>query len=242
MIARILQQNGFSEKEANVYLTVLAKGEVTIGQIATQSHINRTTVYSIVDGLEQKGIVFRFQKHSTTYISALSPRILVERFKSQADEAQRVLPDLLDLAYASPLRPRLRFFEGVDGLKRIFDEFALSSTEPVGVTNYASMPQELLVYIRNHIVPTRKKRGISARFLLPDNELNREIQSRDEYALMQHRIRSFPWGDISVELSLFGTESVSFSSFKSDEMFGVIIDSRAMYDCLKNMFEMLWGR
>lgn len=48
---------GLTEKEAKVYLANLALGPTTILQITRGAELKRTTVYSIIESLKQKGLI-----------------------------------------------------------------------------------------------------------------------------------------------------------------------------------------
>lgn len=240
MFEQALVENGLSEKEAKVYLTVLEYGELTVSQIATKSQIKRTTVYHIVEELKRKGIVSCNTKKSIQYISALSPKILIERFQKSTHLAEQILPDLLQLSYSSPLKPRIQFFDGFDGIKQILNQFAASKEDPLVFTDYEKMPEKLLKFIRKEIVPKRAKKKTYTRLIVPDNKRNREIQLKDVKKHTEHKLMKFPLANNPIEILLFDDSKVGFLSFNQDEMFGIIIDSKAIHQTLKNLFLMLW--
>ncbi len=241
MTEQILIENGLSEKEAKVYLSVLAGGELTFSHIALKTHIKRTTIYHIVDMMKTKGLLSLIKRGGVQYVSALSPRILIERFKDASLHAEHMLPDLLDLAYASPLKPRLQFFEGMSGIKEILSKFAHSKHPSMGFTNYEKMPKELFQYIRQKIIPLRKKNRHHARLIAPNTDFNRSIQKQDSRSMTEHRMAPFTTSNNRIELLLFGESNIAFLSFAKDEMFGVIVDSKAIYSMLENIFLLVWS-
>ena len=56
-LIEILKEIGLSENEAEVYLTSLSLGPTTILKIAKSSGIGRTTVYSVIETLKNKGLI-----------------------------------------------------------------------------------------------------------------------------------------------------------------------------------------
>lgn len=71
MINHILQQLGFSDKEQSVYLSILHAGRITPARLSRQTGLNRTTVYSVAQMLQQKGVISEDATAPTlTYISA----------------------------------------------------------------------------------------------------------------------------------------------------------------------------
>ena len=57
-----LQNYGFSEKEAKVYLTTLELGSSPASSIARRSEINRATVYTLLEELKKRGMAMETTK------------------------------------------------------------------------------------------------------------------------------------------------------------------------------------
>ncbi|MEN9561257.1 MAG: hypothetical protein RIQ56_530 [Candidatus Parcubacteria bacterium] len=240
MIEEILAENGFSQKEAQVYIATLALGEAPLAKIAEKAHLERTTVYSIVSAMKEKGIVSLIKRRGIQYVSALPPRVLIDRFKHSVHRAELVLPQLLNLAYSSPLKPRIRLYEGMNGLKEILREFSYSKEQPMVFTDYEQMPAELDRYIRREVVPQRRKLGVVAHLIAPRNATNIRIQSEDSSRHAEHRLIDFPRAKNPIEILLFEKSMIGFLSFTQQEVFGLLIDSAAIYQTLRNLFELVW--
>ncbi|MBD3331102.1 hypothetical protein GF354_06300 [Candidatus Peregrinibacteria bacterium] len=241
MYKEILTQNGFTSKEAKVYLSVLEIGEATMSMIARKTKLARPTVYDIVYDLQKKGVLFINQKKGLKYVSALAPRILIDRFKHAFTKAESILPDLLELAYKSPLKPRIKFYEGIEGLKEILKEFSYSREDTYLFTDYKTMPPELNQYIHDEIIPERIKQKSFAHLVVPNNEINLKIQSLDKKTFREHRLVNFPMQNMNpLEILLFENK-IAFLSYNKDEMFGLLIDSPSIYKTLKNIFLLIWN-
>ena len=52
-----LKDMGLSDNEASVYLSSLSLGPSTIQRIANNAKVKRTTVYTTIDTLKQKGLM-----------------------------------------------------------------------------------------------------------------------------------------------------------------------------------------
>jgi sugar-specific transcriptional regulator TrmB len=241
MIKDILVKNGFSDKEAKVYLAILSMGELPYSQVATKTGIKRSTVYPIIESLEKKAVVTSIKKKGIKYASALNPQVLVNRFKQSAELAENMLPQLLDMAFESPLKPRIRFFDGLEGMKDILLELAHSKGDTMGFTDYTHMPTGLFKYIRKEVIPLRKEHKNFARLICPNTKKNQKIKKDDPGIYTEHRLLDFlSQKDLYIELLLFGGSKISISSFKEQEMFGFILDSQAAYDILSSLFEVMW--
>jgi HTH-type transcriptional regulator, sugar sensing transcriptional regulator len=244
MIEELLTQNGFSDKEARVYLAALELGEAPLARIASKAHLQRSTVYSLVDEMKKRGLLSLSKRGGIQYASVLPPRILIDRFKQAAQFAEQGLPQLMEMAYASPLKPRVRFYEGLQGLQEILYELSYSKEQSFIFTDYEQMPPELFAFIRKEIVPRRRKLNVFSHLILPRNPTNVKVQKEDavqDLHFAEHRIVDFPRTKNPIEILLFDTSKIGFLSFTQHEMFGVIMDSPAIYETLRNLFELVWG-
>jgi len=241
MIEEILTENGFNEKEAKLYLAVLELGEAPISRVAAKTHLKRTTIYSLVESLKERGAISVTKKRGIQYLSALSPRVLVDRFKHSAHLAEEMLPTMMEMAYSSPLKPRIRFFEGLKGLRAILREFSHSKEPTMGFTDYEQMPKELFQFIRKEVVPVRMKLNNPVRLIAAKNMTNIAIQKQDAMHSGEHRLVEFPKPQNPIEILLFEGSKVAFLSFTKKELFGLIIDSAAIHQTLRNIFELVWA-
>ncbi len=240
MIEQILMQNGLNEKEVRVYLAVLEGGEIPVSQIAHKAHIKRTSVYDVLESLKERGIVSMIKRKGVHTVSALPPQNLIDRFKRSASLAEGVLPQLIELAYSSPLKPRMRFYEGIGGLQEILREMSYSREQVVGFTDYALMPKALFTFIRKEVVPRRRERKTLIRLIAPRNARNIEVQKEDDIHYGEHRLVDFPKQMNHIEILIYDYSKVGFLSFTEKELFGAVLDSSAIHTTLRNIFELVW--
>ena len=243
VLSEVLPQNGLTEKEAKIYLAALESGEATAAHIAMKAHLERPTVYAILEKMKEKGLVTQSKRRGVLYFAALPPQILIDRMKRSAEGAERALPLLLELAYSSPLKPRIRFYEGMDGLKEIMRQISFSKEAAIGFTDYEMMPEELFQFIRKELTPRRRKLGNFIRLIIPRTEKNLVVQREDPagHHYGEHRIVDFPEQETHIEIVLFEADKIAFISFIPGEMFGVIMHSAAIHHTLKDLFFVLWN-
>lgn len=128
MLEQTLQSLGFAEKEAKIYLTALARGGTTIQDLAEATAIPRATTYVQVSALLTRGFMHCFEKDGRTLYSAAPPERLLEHLDALREQAQQktalartLLPELLALQPDAKL-PKVRLFEGLNGLQAMRDE------------------------------------------------------------------------------------------------------------------------
>ena len=82
---------GFSEKEAGVYIVLLTLGKGTVTQIARKAGINRTTGYTVLDGLVVKGVVTVSGKEPKQEYVTESPDTILQMLRRKQRHANEEL-------------------------------------------------------------------------------------------------------------------------------------------------------
>ena len=130
MLEKYLQEIGLSEKEAQVYLALLTVDKDSIPEIAKKTGINRTTVYPVLETLENKGLVSETQDGKKVLYVAAPPERLetyVERQKVMLEEhAERlkdIIPQIKSVQREGGEKPVIKYFSGRDGAIAAFEEF-----------------------------------------------------------------------------------------------------------------------
>ena len=77
-LKKILKNLNWSDKEIDIYLTLLANGNLTITEISNLSKINRITIYDVIENLISNGFVNRVIKNQTKYIYSHRPKKSVQ--------------------------------------------------------------------------------------------------------------------------------------------------------------------
>lgn len=130
MLEKYLQEIGLSEKESQIYLALLQVDSESIQDIAKKTGINRTTVYPVLESLNQKGLVSEVQDGKKTMYQAAPPERLetfVERQKvlltEKAKRLKDIIPEIKGIQRQGGERPVIKFFEGRDGVVSAYEEF-----------------------------------------------------------------------------------------------------------------------
>lgn len=242
----ILTQLGFTPKEAKVYLSCLELGPSEVTMIARQSAINRTTAYQILEQLTAKGIVKINQQHPKIIYQAEEPEKLAElledQIKAKQNQLQKLKRDLPQLkAIYSTLanKPKVKFYEGIDGLKEMYD-LSLTSSEPLRAYTSAEQLEKTLGarYTKSYF-DARRKRKIPIRSILPFEPYAVKLKQEEKKYLRTMRFVPKKTYNFSPEIYIYDNK-ISFISLK--EHFGVLIESRELADAMKKAYDLSWGR
>ncbi|HEY4508068.1 MAG TPA: helix-turn-helix domain-containing protein [Candidatus Paceibacterota bacterium] len=238
-----LHSLGFSEKEATVYVAILELGHGTVTEIARKAGINRTTGYDILDSLANKGIVNVTGKEPKQEYAAEPPESVIEYLKREAEAAKvriakagALLPQLRSV-HATQNRPRIKFYEGAEGLKHVYED-TLSSTEPIrAYANVDDMHKGLPNYFPEYY-KRRAGAGIAIRAIVPKTPIG---SARGTYDEEEKREIAFVPPDkfyFSPEINIYDNK-VMIASWR--EKLGVIIESAEVADAMKKIYELAWA-
>lgn len=234
-----LIEYGLSQNETRVYLAALELGETTISRMAKKSKVKRATTYLAVGALQARGLLTASKKGKRSVYFAENPKKLLESFDERRESITRVIPELLAIANAIDVKPKIQYFEGRAGVEETFRDILRSSGDEVlewYSESYATDFDEK--FFSSHYTPERIKKGIHVRALVPDVPLMRENAERNVEELRQTKLLDPAKYHIKMELNVYDKRKVSIISFK--EEFGIIIESEIIHDSLKNLFELMW--
>lgn len=230
---------GLSNNESRVYLAILELGETTVARIAKKSGVKRPTVYLAIETLKARGLVNVFKKGRRTVFNAESPKKLEERAMETASHIKNVMPELLAMANAIDQKPSVRYFEGKDGIRDLFKdmlEYPKSELLEWYSESYISDFDEK--FFSEYFTPERVKRNIRTRAILPAHPAIRKFVERNVPELRKTKLLSPDEYKIRTEINIYAGRKISMVAFR--EEVGLIIESKLIYDSMKNLFELMW--
>ncbi len=235
-----LQNYGFSDKEAKIYLTCLELWSSLASTIARRAEINRGTTYSILEDLKRRGIASENMRDELKYFSVLNPELLFKREEEKYVKMKESLPDLLAITQKFGSRPKTQFFEWFEWLKKIFEEVLLSSgkmTSPyLSFVGTNKMDPRVEAYIYDEFIPQRAKIKIKTK----------AIMSQDQSKYMEYHKKSHntlivdtPLFDLWNEIVVYGTNKVAILMYDTAEMSWLTIESQTLHDGLTSLFDLI---
>lgn len=243
-LEKTLQQFGLDGKRAAVYLALLQTGRVPIPQVAKTAGVKRTTAYSILKSLEEEGLVSRGVLGKKQIFIPEDPAKIQTLLLVKQKSLERILPELRSFYNLIPSKPKVRFYEGLEGIKSIFEDVLITKPKELVVfTSLDDLINILGTFIKNY---TARKAdfGIPTRAISTDTPLARRYNQL-HYAQAKPpavpEIRFVP-----KEKFLFKTEiniysnKIAIMSLKTEELVGVVMESVVVADTQRAIFELAW--
>lgn len=124
-ILHVLNKAGLSQPAATIYVC-LCRESTTHQQLSRKTGINRTTVYRLVQDLEELGLITRQTDDTGTFLKACDLGVLEleltakeAKLRETRKDLQKILPELQSLNQSTEGLMTVRTYEGVEGLKQM---------------------------------------------------------------------------------------------------------------------------
>lgn len=230
-----LQSIGLTEKETKIYLSSLELGQDSVTHIAKKSGIKRPTVYLILESLQARGLINTLTKGKKTLYGAEEPQKLLSVVAEKQRALQTVLPFLEALNNRRTTKPKVRFYEGKEGILRIYEE--MFETKEMRFWGSVEEVQKYFPEIVQWFEQLSYKNKPKIFDILPDTPANRAYARRVVRAGCQ--IRFFPPSATLKIDSMLAGNKLSLNAF-FPEPHGLIIESEAITQSFKALWELAW--
>ena len=236
MIKTTLKNIGLTEKEAKIYIACLELGSTVVSEISKHAKVNRVTTYDILEKLIQKGFISFFTKNKIKYFNATKPDLVYESTKRKTDDLKKILPDLKRMHGETP-HPKVRYFEGIQGIKAIYQDTLTSKTEILNFSNSEEIREYWPEYDQEYVAKRAKKK-IYLRGVSPLDEAGLKVKSENKKYFRNIRLVPRNKYNFSNEINIYDNK-VSIISFR-EGLIGMIIQSNEIADTQRTIFKMIW--
>lgn len=234
-----------TKNEIKVYEAGLQIGGATILELARKARVNRATTYNVAESLVQKGLLTIALKGKKRFFYPAPPDKALDLAKKKINQAtqdfvslEETMPQWEDLYYAAKIRPKVRYYEGLRGIKQVYED-TLDQEKGSEILAYASIESlnEYLPKYTDKYIRRRARKRIAARGFAPDTKLaHQHYQKYKDFLLKVKFIQ--PSVKFATEVNLYNNKVALMSYGK--ELIGTIIESREFYNTQKAIFDLLW--
>jgi sugar-specific transcriptional regulator TrmB len=246
VLEKALKQLGLTEKEIKVYLSALELGPQPVQEIAKRAGVNRATTYVMIEQLTQHGLMSSFEKGKKRFFTAEDPEKLHNIIKSEQRELKEkedlisnIMPDLRAVYSVAEHKPRVRFFEGAEGViaiqQDIIDTRVNHLEHAVDIDEYRKVfhDDDLSEQRDEYIKQGLKIKGIFTTSGVPAETALKPKELGWEYVMVDKKKFNFPG-----ELIIYD-KKVAMISY-SGKIMGVIIESAEINIMISTIFKMAW--
>ena len=234
---KIVQQLGLNEKQAHEYMACLELGSATVAELAKKSGVKRTSIYNFMEDLVSRGFLSEVTRGDQAMFVAENPQALLKKAQEQLTNTQEALPQLLALFNLAGNKPKVHFYQGIDGLQKIY-EATWASKEPIyAFSDYKKMMNLMEKWMWKY-AEERTKRGIKFFCIAKDGPWAKKMVIKN----VEHKreMKIVKEGTFDTEINIYENK-VAMMSFQRP-FAGVIIEDAAIAQTLKSIWQMLWTK
>lgn len=235
---KILEQLGLEGKKADVYLAALQLGSASAQEIAKRAGLKRPTVVEILEGLVSRGLMSFVTEKRTRIFTVEPPRKLLALAEEQERQARSILPSLEALYGRSTSRPRVQFYEGIEGVKTVYEDTLTTTSKSLRAI--LSMQDLYEIPGKEYMQENVRRRievGIQLQVIRSEQK---EVEGTWPASKKELReLHLAPPGMIFAMTMYLYDDKVALIGTQK-ENFGLIIHSKDLFDMQSNLFETLW--
>lgn len=242
-IHHILSSTGMDTREATLFLIGLELGSAPASEYAKKAKLNRITAYNVLEGLVRRGVFTRIKSRQGKRYTPVSPDLVALEARKNVQSLERFLPELRSMQGAAYRSPKVRYFEGWEGVRHVYEDTLSAETELLNFANSAAVRAFWPSY-DDEYVTARVKRKIRLRGIAPDDEAGRQVHGEDAKRMREIRLIPAKDFDFTNEINIYDHKvaicSFGSSSMQTGDIFGVIIESMEVAKTQRQIFEMAW--
>jgi HTH-type transcriptional regulator, sugar sensing transcriptional regulator len=239
-LTQTLNTLGLNEKEARVYLSAITLGPTTILNIAKNSGLIRSTVYSVIETLKEKGLINIEINGWKKLFVAESPEKLEQLLELRRQEFKKHLPEFMSLYTLEQNESYIRYFEGKQAVRSVWD-FILKKLQPgedymVIDENdrWLSIDEE---YYLNYI-KQKAKLNLNCRLLLKDSPNTRKY--KNQAVNYNEKIKFLP-SSVTFNSDIIITSQKTIIQQLQIPTSAMVIENKSIAQMHKEIFDLLWN-
>jgi len=249
-IVKKLASFGLDSREAEVYIALLAKKNLTALMLSRETGINRTTLYRILEKLVKIGLVKEMVDYkSTSFTANPADHLKSLLFKKEAEMSDMrenldtIVNSLDKIPQESGGQTRVFYYKGQSGLQQLLWNTLLANDGVVGL-GYMDWNKSVGKKYAEKIRAEYVERKIDNKELLNEGRLDvkQNFTGNKEYLTKYyaHRIISQKVLPINYDTYIYN-DVFAFYYYFDNEVFGVEIHNAEIAFSQRRIFEILWN-
>jgi sugar-specific transcriptional regulator TrmB len=243
--SQLIELFDLNEKDVDVYLDLLRHGSSAASTISVRTQIERTSVYSTLKRLTQKGLVSYHFNEQTQHYRAVTPQVLKRLIDDELQKVQlkkvalnELLPKLQKLAFSQNSSPSMEFFEGASGVISLYETMLSTSKTHCAFLTVENLPKAVRPYLTDTYIKNKIKKGVSSRVLVSDSKRASHYQELDKKGNRSTKIISKEFLPFETEI-IIGETDLAIIDLKN-RFFGIYLKSNSIRNTMQALFETLW--
>ncbi|HWQ59645.1 MAG TPA: helix-turn-helix domain-containing protein [Candidatus Fimivivens sp.] len=234
-LAKLIESIGFSEKEAQIYLTLLESGKAGVSTVSKRSGIKRPTTYVILEELAQKGYATLSPGKKILSYQAVDPSVILIQKRTDLKNFAEMVPFLQTIGNKGGAAPKIHYIADKEGILNMYESLNFAK-ESLCISSYAQIDAQFPGIVDFWIKGYEKKSyKTTVKHMIPDSPNDLAFGKRFKAAGQD--VRVFPR---AFDTDIVITENKVALSSLSDTPFLVLIESEKLARSLRPIFDLVW--
>lgn len=240
---KTLQNIGLSKSEANIYLSALQLGKSLPANLAKKSGVKRPTLYKHLPRLKDLCLISETVIGKRKYLVAEDPQTYLDNKRNELKSFENTIPELRLLLNTMQIKPKIIFYEGFEGLKKLYMETLKEKKPILEFVSLENISAEIEFHSRNYYIPQRINRKIPIKIILSGKTSSEFIKLKtSSWELRAVKVINENKFPIPLDCYIYGN-NVSFALYRKDsEPVGIIIHSVELSTLMKSLFSFVWEK
>jgi sugar-specific transcriptional regulator TrmB len=240
-IKHVLENIGLSSLEAQVYLSLVTHGRMSVSLLSQDTGIYRPTIYRILPMLVENGLVSCIIVKKRKLYLAEDPSRLSKLITNKKNDLEAVLPDLSRMFGSIQTKPVISFYEGKKSIQHIYETMTDRLKKGEAFYRYES-PRDHKI-LRNYYPELYRKRTGGLDGEIEKFVITNEVTEKDRLKRLTRHTRYIP-GDIDAfdyNISqVIYKDTVMFIDYDTET--ATVIQNKRFADLQLRLFKILFSK
>jgi len=233
---------GLNDVDVKVYLVLLEREESLASEIAKKLGIPRTSIYDILERLQQEGLASFTVKDYKKYFSASEPKSIIENLENTRDKIKKILPALEQIKQKPEFESiKSEVYEGPKGLQTILN--MILDEKEMFVIGASRKSSEILPYFLPQWMKQRIKKKIKVTIIYNDcPEVRKSVQenSKDLGTDKEWNAKYLSVNQHSPLMTIVFGNKTALIMWRKDHPSAVLITNKEVSETYKDYIMGLW--
>jgi len=244
----ILLQAGLTARELEIFQLILANGKMTAGEISRAiPSVSRPNVYKVIAELTKKKLIEKTKKGKISAFKIADPynfRDLIAEKRRKilkiASKLEEILPNILAIYQFTTDRPSVRYYQGIEGIKMIYDELNNSGAKKLLLIrsiyddNHPELAEMVEKQIKKQVEIGMETQAITP--LVKDSE--RVFKKLDKSRLVTRRIVEVERLALPAQILVWGN-TVAIINMKG-KIISSVVENKNIAITFRIIFQYIW--
>ncbi len=236
-----------SDKEAKIYNLLVVDGSMPIGVISKKTGLKRGITYKILYGMAERKIVSKEIVKGKIHFKPLHPYKLLELLKANVltmehnlGSLESAISEITSTYKLSQNQPGVRVFEGVEGIKEVYNDTLREGKEIWAVLQTSDVQPEIYKWLTTVYAKKRREGKILAKVIVAADRRTQDYVGKNEAELRETVVVAKDKFQVGIEMDIYG-DKVAFITFRKDaDHIAILIQNKLIADTMRAMWGLVW--